>query len=199
MPSFVFLEIASREVNYFFASMAEIITGARPIVATHLTIRGPYHSVVPRGTLKRCREKLRYDVLRIWDAGRFCNKDEEVVFLRVDSPNLRSVWHKPDYPIADYGFNPHISVYRGPDRQFADILAAFLAKEKLNILCAEFKVVLRVTRQRQLFGDEVRLDRYSSTSQLSEEFLDRLREIVFFQRGARTPNPPPPTGPGNTG
>ncbi len=184
MNSFVFLEITDREINYLFATIAEIIFGTRPREPVHLTIRGPYGHGVPPGVVSRCRELLRYDVLRIAEVGRFHNQAEEVVFLRVDAPNLRRVWYKPDYPLNQYGFVPHISIYRGPDHRLADLLEGFLVREQLILSCAEFRVVTRVSRQKQLFLDETEGTLYSfRNGQWKGDFLDRLRALVAGFRG----------------
>ncbi len=190
MPSFVFLELTDRELNYLFWTMAEIISGRRPREPMHLTVRGPYRGHVPEGVVRRCQETMRYDVLRIGDVGRFRNPREDVVFLRVDSPNLRKVWYKPDYPVGRYGFMPHISIYRGQDELLADLLQGFLAQEALDLECAEFRFVTQIARQGRLFSDEVGSSLYSfRKGKWRADFLDRLRALVGGYRGLRDTAP----------
>ena len=89
MPShFVLLEIRDPEVNAFLWDVKKLLMGTRDSRPVHLTIRGPYVGRVPRGVLARCRSVMRHDVLRIADVGRFRNRVEQVVFFRVDSPQL---------------------------------------------------------------------------------------------------------------
>jgi len=90
---------------------------------------------------------MAYDVLEIGQVGRFSNPGEETVLSRIDSPNLRKIWWKPDFSIEKFGFNPHISLYRGPDAHFADRIAAFLEQEEITLLCAEYRLVPHVTKQ----------------------------------------------------
>lgn len=184
MASFIFLEIVDREINHLLATMTEILTGIRTTEPAHLTVRGPYQHDPSEGTIRRLREQMRHDVLRIGGVGRFENPGEQVVFLRVDSPNLRRIWYKPDYPIGSYGFTPHISIYRGPDDCLAGLLEEFLVREDLVLHCAEFRLVQRLTRQGVLFTDEVPGTPYSfRASGLRGDFLDRLRAAVEAYRG----------------
>lgn len=142
---FVFLEITDPEVGPLLRRMQRILSGVEPRRPVHLTLRGPYRREVPPGVMEGLRATLRGDVLRVAGVGRFRNRDEEVVFLHVDSPNLRKVWWKPSYPIKDYGYAPHVSLYRGGDARFARRAADFLKREPLNLSCAEY--VLTVHRR----------------------------------------------------
>src|SRR5262245_1275972 len=120
--TFLLLELLDPEVDFLLSGIKEILSGSRQTRPTHLTIRGPYEGPVPRSTVERCRRMLKYDVIRIAGVGRFRNKQEEVVFLKVDSPHLREVWWKPDFSIREYGFEPHVSLYRGRDALFANLV-----------------------------------------------------------------------------
>lgn len=191
MPAFVFLEITDRNLNFLFEAMAQSIYGKRSTQPTHLTIRGPYAGRVPQGAVQYCRELLAHDVLRIADVGRFNNADEDVVFLRVDSPNLRNVWWKPDYPIAKFGFNPHVSIYRGRDRALALALERFLLHEKLELFCAEFRIVSAVTKQQEMLVPQVPISLFPFhrivNGRLSENFLSRLDVVLARVRRRSTP------------
>lgn len=182
MPAFVFLEITDRNLNFLFAAIAQAVYGERPAQPTHLTIRGPYAGRVPRGVVSQCRSKLEQDVLRIADVGRFNNTNEEVVFLRVDSPNLRRVWWKPDYPIGKFGFNPHISLYRGKDFALAEALELFFKHEGIELFCAEFRLVSAVTRQQEMLVPPVPVSLFPFHSvldgKISENFLSRLDVVI---------------------
>ena len=182
MPSFVFLEITDRSLNFLFAAMACSIYEKKPAQPTHLTIRGPYSGRVPPGVVQHCRNVLAQDVLRIADVGRFKNADEEVVFLRVDSPNLRRVWWKPDYPISKFGFNPHISIYRGKDIVLAEALERFFLHERLELFCAEFRIVSAVTRQQEMLVPPVPMSLFPFhevlRGNIKEKLLSRLDVVI---------------------
>ena len=95
---------------------------ARPQVkhAAHVTVRGPYSDYRdPRAWSAVIRGKS----IAIDGAGAFLEGDQNTVYLRVDSPDLRRIWDKPDYP----EFNPHLTIYDGPSRPFAEALHDLIA------------------------------------------------------------------------
>ena len=145
---FLFLEITQPEIRSLLWRIQWILVGKEPPKPVHLTLRGPYEREVGDDAINKYRDALRSDVLRIGGVGRFRNPGEQIVFLRVDSPHLRSVWWKPTFPIKEHGFTPHISLYRGSDAVFADHVAAFLEREELELLCTKYE--LTVYRQHGL-------------------------------------------------
>lgn len=142
---FIFLEIAHHGIGALLWHIQRIMTGVEPRHPVHLTVRGPYRQPIAGAVLKKYREILSHDTLRIGDVGRFANPDQEVVFLRVDSPNLRKIWWKPSYPIKDFGYKPHISLYRGNDASFADLMQAFLERERLEFTCKEHRLTVHLS------------------------------------------------------
>lgn len=180
--NFVFLEITDPDVNALFSAFSKVINGAPIDKAPHLTIRGPYSERIPSIKLKEWREIIKLDVLSFGNAGIFSNQEEFVVYLSVNSPNLRKIWHKPDYPISKYGFNPHISIYRGSNEQFAASLYEFFDKENLELFCAEFRIVEYVSRLIKLFSDEFPLAEYPQrltiNGRMKTDFIERLIAVV---------------------
>lgn len=183
---FVFLEITDPEIGSLLQCMQWILSGVEPRRPVHLTLRGPYRQKVPPRVLKNLQAAMQGDVLRVGDVGRFTNQDEEVVFLRVDSPNLRKVWWKASYPIRDYGYAPHISLYRGGDARFARRVADFLERESLNLSCAEYE--LTVHRRGTLpFPNRMRAFRVADSPGGSGRFdslLERLGRFVHEYRSS---------------
>lgn len=188
MPGrFVFLELTAPEVASLLRRMQWILSGVEPRRPVHLTLRGPYRRQVPPGVLRNLRATMQGDVLRVGGVGRFTNQDEKVVFLRVDSPNLRKVWWKPSYPIKDYGYAPHVSLYRGSDARFARRVADFLEREALNLPCAEYELTVHrrgtlpfpnragTYRAAEPFGGPGRFD----------SLLERLGRFVDEYRGSQ--------------
>ena len=145
---FLCLEITQPQIRSLLWGIQWMLAGKEPRKPVHLTLRGPYEREIGKDTVKKHRNALGNDVLRICGVGRFSNPGERVVFLHVASPNLRSVWWKPTYPIRDHGFTPHISLYRGSDADFADQVADFLEHEQLELLCTEY--VLKVYQRHGL-------------------------------------------------
>lgn len=184
MATFIFLEITNREINYLFHGIRTITESAKAPEAAHLTIRGPYRGVPPRRTVERCIEFLRNDVLMISGSGTFNNGREYVVYLEVDSPNLRKVWWKPDYSIRDYGYNPHITIYRGSDAIIGEAIHRFFELERVSLLCAstDFRLVTFVSKQGLLIPPTVDLASYPfhliRTGRIKENMLNRLQTAV---------------------
>ena len=182
MPgAFLYIEILDPEVNVLITSICEILTGIRPKDVIHLTIRGPYEAKIPKSILKKCREVMRSDILKIEGVGRFTNPGEEVVFFKINSPNLRRIWWKRDYPIERYGFNPHITLYRGSDERFANLVAEFLERERIEVICRKYKLATRTRDQGELFRDTPRSEQLSGlqkSGRVSPTFLMRLEKLV---------------------
>ena len=179
---FVFLEITQPEIRSLLWRMQYIVSGAEPRHPVHVTLRGPYAGRIDPEIVEKSRRVLRNDTLKIGGVGRF-REPEEVVFLRVDSPNLRKVCWKRDYPKKD-GHEPHISLYRGPDATFADEFADFLAREALELFCTEYRLWIHRRAILDLESSDDRAakigeSRISSESRQDEpRFLTRLRQFV---------------------
>lgn len=183
MAHFLFLEILDPEINALISAITEIISGEKPEKTAHLTVRGPYESPVPKKTLETCETAIKYDVLKISNIGRFTNPDEEVVYFQVESPHLRDIWYKPTFQISEFGFNPHLSLYRGKDPQLAELITSFLTGEKIELLCAEFRLVPYVTKQIPLIPlPDVKV--YQSfpgligSGRIHETFISRLTRLT---------------------
>ena len=195
---FIFLEIAHPEISSLLWNIQWILADAEPRHPVHLTLRGPYEGEIARDVLDKFRDTLCNDTLRICDVGRFTNPDQEVVFLRVDSQNLRKVWWKPSYPIRDYGCTPHISLYRGRDAMFADRVADFLRREPLELFCADHR--LRVHPRNSLpfgFGRPPAFEEMRwpvGAGRVDPSLLPRLRRFVDGYRASSVPLAAAPTG-----
>src|SRR5687768_9348826 len=134
---FVLLEIADPTVNAFLWSVRRILgRPRRKEPPVHITIRGPYETGdAKQAVLDQSRRILEGDVLQIAGVGTFSNPGEHVVYFKVNSAHLRDVWWKPSFPIEKYGFEPHISIYRGPDGNLADVVTRFMAAQNIVLNC----------------------------------------------------------------
>ena len=185
---FVLLELLDPTVNAFLWRVREML-GRKPSRSPiHVTIRGPYEE--PKtDVLESVARALRQDVFRIAGVGRFTNGDDQVVFFRVDSPHLRSVWWKRDYPIERFGFEPHITLYRGRDSKFAALIARFLKSENIELLCAEHRLVWHDPEQPNLLsirvpstGDLQAMVLSGEMGQIDVSVFDRLQEAIDHYR-----------------
>ena len=155
---FVFLEIADPAINALLQSLRRIFMEEEPSSNIHITVRGPYDSE-PRADdiatlearfrerLTSSRKALLVHGIRTFETPRTA---EYHVAIRIQCEALRTVWWKPDFPIEKYGFNPHITLYSGKDKNVQLAIAKFLEREDLALICREFKFGTHVSRQRSL-------------------------------------------------
>ena len=185
---FVFLEITQPEIRALLWHMQWILSGTEPRHSVHVTLRGPYTGRIASKTVKKSSETLRNDTLRIGGVGRL-RQPEEVVFLRVDCPNLRKVWWKPDFPKKS-GYEPHISLYRGDDTAFADRVANYLVRESLELSCADFRLAvhrragLPLASSKEWTVDNGKSGTSFGHGRTEPQFLARLRRFVDEYRAA---------------
>lgn len=152
----VLLEIRDEEIASLIGTLREVFMGKRSRTPVHVTVRGPYTSPIEASKLERWMAQIRDDVLLISGAGRFTTAGEYVVYLKVSATNatanLNRITKKHDFPKARFGFNPHVTVYAGPDRRTADKAYAFLRREQLELLCRDFGLgVHAVSPQYEMF------------------------------------------------
>ncbi len=149
--NFVFLEIFDPEINGVLHAIRSIANRRESRSNIHVTLRGPYDSQIPPAQIKRIERNLLREDLLLANPGIFENDNEVVIYLAVTHKYLRSVSWKRDYPVAVYGFNPHISLYVGPDRGRAERLLDFLKQERLELICRDFRVTAFRQKEMLLF------------------------------------------------
>ena len=89
----------------------------------HITIQGPYER---RQNIESVAEELVGTEVAVVGVNKFFSDTQNTVYLNCGSEAIRRHWHKPDYP-----FNPHITLYDGPSREFAQSLVNELKSQKL--------------------------------------------------------------------
>ena len=82
----------------------------------HITVRGPLQR--PSNNLENFSYKTYGSQVYVNGVGYFFSAKQNTVFINCQSEVLREVWKKPDYG----RFNPHITLYNGPSRDFAQML-----------------------------------------------------------------------------
>lgn len=94
----------------------------------HITVRGPYEKKLSKKTIKRFSNIVGEEVLSISKVDNFFDFNQNTVFFDCEqNENLKAVWKKDSYN----DFRPHITIYDGEDRDFAEKL--------YNILSSDFK------------------------------------------------------------
>lgn len=79
----------------------------------HITVRGPYEGFQDPSAWADDAMELP---IKIGAPATFYSNTQNTVYLSVDAPALRKVWHKPRYPDG----TPHLTLYDGAWRGLAD-------------------------------------------------------------------------------
>ena len=137
---------------------------ANPVEKTraHITVRGPYTKSISAGAL---RKRIGGTEVMADGIGSFLREDQNTVFIRCRSERLREIWRK-----VEFGFNPHITIYDGPSREFALMLL-----DRLSTLPSKFYFVV---------GQATRLVTYKGqyTTSLREAFDEGLTTRILGER-----------------
>ena len=132
---------------------------------SHITVRGPYQRKLSD---KRLNEELVPKV-RDWkvlltEPERFFTSTQNTVFLKVDLGQLKSLWHKPDYPEGA----AHITLYDGSDRRCAEALYKLLNRHRWD-----FRVGVS---QLRAIDEKCRID--GSLLELLHGFTDAFSKFI---------------------
>jgi 2'-5' RNA ligase len=149
--SFVFLEISDAEIGALIYGIRAVAMTSPAKSAPHITVRGPYSRPVSRKEILRYGRILSSRPVVLEGIGAFQSGDRITVYMKVQHPNLRQIWWKPDYPIKEFGFNPHLTLYEGKDADRANRLQIFLRREGIKLLTSEFSVSPYVSDHKDLF------------------------------------------------
>ena len=185
MQRFLFLDLLDSEVH-------AVLAGLRKEFGTlgsgiHVTIRGPYNDPIEIEQLGRFQREISKEPLLIHGVGIFENRGSCSVFLRVKNDKLRGIWRKPDFPVKEYGFNPHITLYEGSDLELAHRILDFLKKEDLRLLCHDVRLREYVSKQTDMFGQqdmpqEEHFLGLSNRSLVRADILQRAEHLVRKHR-----------------
>ncbi len=180
---FLFLEFLDPEINDLLFQLRNQFTGGNLSSRIHVTVRGPYKSSIKVSVVRRFQSVLEGEPILIQGVGMFSNPNEFIVYIKVYSEGLRKIWWKPDYPKNKYGFNPHISLYKGRDKALAEKIIKFLNGEGIRFVCSEFRLAPYTSKQTELFSFdpfsvEHHFRRSSSTHLGREEIVQRATELV---------------------
>jgi hypothetical protein len=112
--------------------------------SAHVTIRGPYEEP---GHTKEFERAIRGKMISVMGAGCFFEGKQSTVFLHCGSDFLRRVWDKPKTAFA-----PHITLYDGQSRLFADQLLWTIKQHKFyfRIRAGEVARIKSIKGQRSL-------------------------------------------------
>ena len=153
----------------------------------HLTVRGPYKGKrAPKKFEGDWNTSIRNHDIHINGLGTFFNDSQNTVYLNCDGGEpLKSVWKKKDY--KDY--NPHITLYNGKDRKYAEQLKEVLNNFNLNFdLDVDELEVLKppsVKNQLDLFDEpyvSAYLDKELLGKLLGHEIPEKVEDLAAEKR-----------------
>lgn len=147
---FLVLEVLDSEIVLFLSALRREFGGkARPEV--HITVRGPYMEPIRGDDIERFQGLVEGSTILLRGFDTFDNPGESVVYLRAHNDRLGKIWWKPDFPKAQFGFNPHISILKTKDRVHANQVSRFLNRQSLEFECKKFHLVPLTRKQGELF------------------------------------------------
>ena len=99
---------------------------------SHLTVRGPYDTPMDKRQIEELNSMVRPNSIYVVGAGNFFGdaQDQNTVFFKCEGDFLESVWDK-----TEYGFEPHVTVYDGPDRELAESIFKVIDRHKYRVPC----------------------------------------------------------------
>ena len=193
IKNFLFLRLTDPEICSALWELREIFENEKKSRSNiHITVRGPNKNKFTDEVIHNLYRKIEDDSIIIQSAGRFDNEDYQVVYVKVSSPNLHKIWRKPDYPKEEYGINPHITLYVGSDREYANCIYDFLKKENITLMCNSFELVPYQTKQLSMPNIDNEFDligegfkKLVHLGKLSSDILERANNVVSNYQHSR--------------
>ena len=151
LQRFLLLEFLDSNINGLLSGLRRQFSDRNYSTDIHITVRGPYSGGISGEIIRRYQSILSDKPLQIYGIGTFSNPGESVVYIKVaETRELRKICWKRDYP-KKFGFTPHISLYRGPDAQLAEVIRDFLCQEDIKLTCDRFRFTPFASRQEDMF------------------------------------------------
>jgi hypothetical protein len=107
----------------------------------HVTVRGIYDRPMASETVAELSEKVRGKLVRVGDIGTF-PPPQATAFFHCSCPEFLAVWDKPDF-----GYNPHVTIYDGDSREFAEAVAEVLERYPIRFAFRATGLDLLVTER----------------------------------------------------
>jgi hypothetical protein len=124
----------------------------------HVTVAGPFKNTPEPNGLQ---ERVVGAKITVYGVGRFFEGVQNTVFLECDSPVIKKLWRK-----FGYAYRPHITLYDGRSRQFAEDLFGIASTFDLEFEFAAGRLVrIESAKGQQDFALRASLD---------YEFVERL-------------------------
>ena len=121
----------------------------------HITIQGPLPERVTAEKIDGVKRALGKDEILLANPKCFEFGSNIVLYMSATSAHMASVWNKPDYPIDKFGFNPHVTIYEGTNKEKVHAAIRFLKREPIELICRDFDVMPYVSKQIEMFATKV--------------------------------------------
>jgi len=149
--NFLFLELRDYRINLILVELRSIFSEKKSSNNIHITLKGPMTKIDLKKHYKYIEKYLKdNNSISIEGVGRFLNENFHVIYLKVNCGDLKkyNLWRKPDF---DNSFNPHITLYKGSNKELADLVYNFLLSENIQFKCVEFEFLVYKRKQRDMF------------------------------------------------
>jgi 2'-5' RNA ligase len=170
---------------------------------SHITIRGPLKRLYSLKELERWNTVINGAFISITGVGSFFNHNQNTVFLKCESAALREIWKK-----SEYGYNPHITLYDGKSKEYANSLLKILNKYRYNITFSvgclspllsikgqqDFDIKFSINGDLKAISDVLhesidfsKLDQFTETRKFASinrlcEYISKYSSLAFEQR-----------------
>jgi hypothetical protein len=173
----VFYAIYPREPRVgFYLDAIRLLANPREKNRSHVTVRGPYRQRYNVSALSAGIDGARIEV---GSAGAFWGARQSTVYLSCSAEEMRLVWYKPDY-----GYNPHLTVYDGEARSFAEKLVLMLGRHDLKFVFTSTPLMPIVSVRGQSSLDLLTSVRFASLSRTVGERLS-LEKLLAIDDATR--------------
>ena len=178
--NFIFLQFLNAGINAFLSGLMREFGNPKTESGIHITVRGPYSRRIPSNVVAKFENVIRHDPIFIRGVDFFQNQTENVVYIRAHSASLKQIWWKPDFSVKEFGFNPHITLHKTPDIEFARTISDFLKKENIELICHEFRLISFTSKQGDLFpiDSPLRDRQFGDLSDHAHVFPDTLHRAA---------------------
>ncbi|MGN6971618.1 hypothetical protein ACTHSM_06080 [Neisseria sp. P0009.S001] len=105
------LNIRNKEIDNLFNELRSNYHNSIPSFP-HITIRGPRYKFND-STIEKVEKVIQTISIEVVGLDIMEYKNLYFCVFKVNSPALKDIWDKPDFPIREFGFNPHITLYKG--------------------------------------------------------------------------------------
>ena len=119
------LNISNRKINFLFNKLRESYPNSIPKLP-HVTIRGPQKDF-KQSTINNTKDIIQKISMEIIGLDIIESNNISFCVFKINAPSLKKVWNKPDFPKKEFGYNPHITLYKG-DKHTAEFIKNSIEK-----------------------------------------------------------------------